>query len=138
MDYRQDDNDVDDRPPRPTSAPRGSKVHPNLATVPIAIDGAFESDLKISSSSSSSSRPQSARSVGGGGVPAGPGSPETPRTTTLDNNARLQKAKVKMLEKQLEDGVEMRKHLNDQITDLQKQLKTEREENKKMKKRCFV
>ena len=40
-----------------------------------------------------------------------------------------------MLEKQLEDATEMRKHLNDQVTDLQKQLKLEREENKKMKKR---
>lgn len=50
-------------------------------------------------------------------------------------NYSLQRAKVKMLEKQLDDATEIRKHLNDQITDLQKQLKVEREENKKMKKR---
>ena len=42
---------------------------------------------------------------------------------------------MKVLSKQIEDGVELRKQLTEQVNDLQKQLKIEREENKRIKKR---
>jgi hypothetical protein len=40
-----------------------------------------------------------------------------------------------MLSKQVEDGTELRKQLSETANDLQRQLKNEREENKKSKKR---
>jgi hypothetical protein len=49
--------------------------------------------------------------------------------------SRFLKSKVNILNKQVEDGVELRKQLIDQVNDLQKQLKSEREENKRMKKK---
>jgi chromosome segregation ATPase len=52
-----------------------------------------------------------------------------------DTAARYQKARLKMLSKQLEDSVEMRKQLTETVNDLQKQLKNEREESKKSRKR---
>lgn len=52
-----------------------------------------------------------------------------------NTQARFQQAKLKMLSKQVEDSAEIRKQLNDQIADIQKQLKIEREENKNLKKR---
>jgi hypothetical protein len=60
----------------------------------------------------------------------GAGSPRAP-----DTSARYQKAKLKMLTKQLEDSLELRKQLTETVTDLQRQLKNEREENKKNRKR---
>ena len=53
----------------------------------------------------------------------------------LATRHRIQKARLKGLTKQLEDSKEMRKQLQEQISDLQKQLKCERDENKMMKKR---
>jgi uncharacterized protein (UPF0335 family) len=47
----------------------------------------------------------------------------------------IQKARLKALTKQLEDSKDMRKQLLEQISDLQKQLKSERDDNKMMKKR---
>lgn len=44
-------------------------------------------------------------------------------------------SKVKTLTKQVEDGVALRRQLSDQMADLQRQLKTERDENKRVKKR---
>lgn len=43
--------------------------------------------------------------------------------------------RLKMLNKQVEDGQELRKQLTESVNDLQRQLKNEREENKKSKKR---
>ena len=47
----------------------------------------------------------------------------------------IQKARLKGLTKQLEDSKELRKQLLEQVNDLQKQLKSERDESKMMKKR---
>ena len=52
-----------------------------------------------------------------------------------DTAVRYQKARLKMLSKQLEDSVEMRKQLTETVNDLQKQIRVEREENKKQRKR---
>ena len=43
--------------------------------------------------------------------------------------------RLKLLTKQVEDGLELRKQLNESVNDLQRQLTNEREENKKAKKR---
>lgn len=48
---------------------------------------------------------------------------------------RFAKAKLKLLTKQLEDGAELRLKMEEQTRDLQRQLKTEREENKRLTKR---
>mmetsp|Transcript_10202 Transcript_10202/g.9891 ORF Transcript_10202/g.9891 Transcript_10202/m.9891 type:complete len:354 (+) Transcript_10202:138-1199(+) len=64
-----------------------------------------------------------------GGSPGG----DTPKAP--DATARYQKARLKMLSKQVEDGTELRKQLSETANDLQRQLKNEREENKKSKKR---
>jgi hypothetical protein len=45
--------------------------------------------------------------------------------------------KLKFLTQQLEEGVELRKQLTEQNKNIQKQLTTEREENKKLQKRYF-
>lgn len=42
---------------------------------------------------------------------------------------------MKLLTKQVEDGQDLRKQLAETVNDLQRQLKNEREENKKAKKR---
>ena len=47
----------------------------------------------------------------------------------------IQKARLKGLTQQLEDSKDMRKQLMDQVNDLQKQLKSERDESKMLKKR---
>jgi hypothetical protein len=43
-----------------------------------------------------------------------------------------------MLTKQVEDAQELRKQLSETVSDLQRQLKNEREENKKSKKRSVA
>lgn len=43
--------------------------------------------------------------------------------------------RLKLLTKQVEDGLELRKQLNESVNDLQRQLTNERDENKKAKKR---
>lgn len=43
-----------------------------------------------------------------------------------------------MLTKQLEEGLELRKKMEEQNRDLQRQLKTERDENKGLNKRFCV
>ncbi len=52
-----------------------------------------------------------------------------------DTALRYQKARLKMLAKQLEDSVSLRQQLTEAVNDLQKQLHSEREENKKSRKR---
>ena len=52
--------------------------------------------------------------------------------------SRFVKAKLKLLTKQLEDGVELRLKMEEQSKDLQRQLKTEREENKRLNKRYII
>lgn len=52
-----------------------------------------------------------------------------------DAAMRYQKAKLKMQAKQLEELQEIRRRMSEQVDDLQRQLKNEREENKKHKKR---
>lgn len=54
-----------------------------------------------------------------------------------DAQSRFLKAKVKMLEKQVSDHTEIRKQLNEQVSDLQKQLKLEKDETKLLRKRYF-
>jgi hypothetical protein len=75
----------------------------------------------------------SARGLDAPDVAESPGGGLTPKAP--DATARYQKARLKLLEKQLEDNQELRKQLNDAVMDLQKQLKNERDENKKLKKR---
>lgn len=43
-----------------------------------------------------------------------------------------------MLTKQLEEGLELRKKMEEQTRDLQRQLKTERDENKSLNKRFDI
>lgn len=52
-----------------------------------------------------------------------------------DANNKYQQAKIKMLSSQVQEGVDLRRHLNEQIADLQKQLKTEKDETRNLKKR---
>jgi hypothetical protein len=52
-----------------------------------------------------------------------------------DTTARIQKARLKGLTKQLEESKELRKQLMEQMNDLQRQLKSEREDNKQLRKR---
>ena len=52
-----------------------------------------------------------------------------------DAGARFQKAKVKMLTKQLDDMTESKKRLSEQVDSLNHQLKNDREENKLLRKR---
>ena len=55
------------------------------------------------------------------------GAPET--------KLRYEQARIKLLTQQVRDGTEIRQSLLEQVSDLQRQLKDEKEENKKMKKR---
>jgi hypothetical protein len=48
---------------------------------------------------------------------------------------RIQKARLKSLTKQLEESKELRKQLMEQINDMQRQLKSERDDNKQLRKR---
>jgi hypothetical protein len=52
-----------------------------------------------------------------------------------ETQVRYFKAKLKMLEKQLEESLEARKGLNNQVSELQKSLKLEKDETKQLKKR---
>eukprot|EP00602_Paraphysomonas_sp_CaronLab_P004795 CAMPEP_0185023840 /NCGR_PEP_ID=MMETSP1103-20130426/6467_1 /TAXON_ID=36769 /ORGANISM="Paraphysomonas bandaiensis, Strain Caron Lab Isolate" /LENGTH=335 /DNA_ID=CAMNT_0027556607 /DNA_START=66 /DNA_END=1070 /DNA_ORIENTATION=+ len=65
--------------------------------------------------------------------PTGSGRTNSPHAP--DTAARIQKAKLKALTKQLEDSKDMRKKLMEQVNDLQRQLKSERDENKLLNKR---
>lgn len=51
---------------------------------------------------------------------------------------RFARAKVNMLTKQLEEGLELRRKMEEQNRDLQRQLKTERDENKGLNKRISL
>ena len=53
-------------------------------------------------------------------------------------NSKYQQAKIKLLTSQVQENVELRRHLNEQITDLQKQLKTEKDETRNLKKRLAL
>ena len=68
--------------------------------------------------------------------------PMSPESTVAPKEgvaaARYLKAREKMLSKQVEDMAELKVHLSEQVNDLQRQLKTEREENKNMKKRIQI
>lgn len=59
---------------------------------------------------------------------------ELPKTST-DTQLKFFKAKVKTLEKQVDDLNNLKKNFNETIGDLQKQLKVEKEETKQLKKR---
>lgn len=56
----------------------------------------------------------------------------------IKNHFYLMHTRLKMLTKQVEDTQELRKQLSETVSDLQRQLKNEREENKKSKKRSFT
>ena len=51
---------------------------------------------------------------------------------------RFYKAKIKMLTQQVNDGSEVRKKLTESVNDIQHQLKSEREETKKLRKRIQI
>ena len=51
---------------------------------------------------------------------------------------RFYKAKIKMLTQQVNDGAEVRKKLNESVNEVQHQLKSEREETKKLRKRIQI
>jgi hypothetical protein len=55
-----------------------------------------------------------------------------------ETQARLQKAKIKMLEQQATDLMESKKQMADQVADLQRQIKIEKEDNKLMRKRVQI
>jgi len=61
------------------------------------------------------------------------GTPKAPMATE-----RYLKAKIRMLTQQNDEGTELRKKMSEQINDLQKQLKGEREESKKLRKRISI
>jgi phage-related minor tail protein len=56
----------------------------------------------------------------------------------ISNHFYLLCIRLKMLTKQVEDAQELRKQLSETVSDLQRQLKNEREENKKSKKRSVA
>lgn len=64
------------------------------------------------------------------GTAAAAGAPET--------QARVNQARIKYLQKQVEDNADLRNQLYDQLKDVQKSLSIEREENKRLKKRLQV
>ena len=68
--------------------------------------------------------------------PAGSLTGTTPKAPA--SNLRFQNAKLKVLTKQLDDEKELRQKMNEQIHDLQRQLKSEREDSKNYKKRIQV
>jgi hypothetical protein len=62
-----------------------------------------------------------------------PGSPRAPMATE-----RFLKAKVKMLTKQAEENTESRKELTERLSEVQREIKFEREEKKKLAKRIQI
>lgn len=60
---------------------------------------------------------------------------ESPLPKAPENQIRYFRAKVKMLEQQLEGMNENKRQMNDQIAELNSKLKTEKEDNKLLKKR---
>jgi hypothetical protein len=58
---------------------------------------------------------------------AASGAPET--------NLKYQQARIKLLSQQLQEAVDIRRELTENISDLNRQLKNEKEESKGMKKR---
>ena len=68
--------------------------------------------------------------------PAGSLTGTTPKAPAA--NLRFQNAKLKVLTKQLDDEKQLRQKMTEQINDLQRQLKTEREDSKNHKKRIQV
>ena len=133
MDEDDDDDDLQyrRRPPVPstrvTSTPNTGRRESNNVGTGEMIDSARS--------------PLSARGgTGGGGLPMRRGVSDVELDDEHDGGApdtavRYQKARLKMLSKQLEDSVEMRKQLTETVNDLQKQIRVEREENKKQRKR---
>ena len=63
---------------------------------------------------------------------------ETDLPKAPETQARLQKAKIKMLEQQAADLMESRKQLIEQVSDMQRQIKIEKEDNKLMKRRVQI
>lgn len=134
------DNDFDVNPSaRPSSSKRPSSAKRTGSTgnLPTRDHGLNlrtprESDFDMDDHSHSPiETSRSSHDLGAGG----PSSPDKSLKGAPDTNARIQKARLKGLTKQLEDSKDLRKQLQDQISDLQKQLKCERDENKMMKKR---
>ena len=70
--------------------------------------------------------------------------PKAPETTIrfvaaehwqISCSSRFQRARINILMKQVEDGLELKKQMTEQISELQKQLKAERDDNEQNKKR---
>ena len=129
MDEDEDDDDLQYRRRPPVPSTRVTST-PNT--------GRRDSNSGAGETVDSARSPLSAR--GGGGLPMRRGVSDVELDDEHDGGApdtavRYQKARLKMLSKQLEDSVEMRKQLTETVNDLQKQIRVEREENKKQRKR---
>lgn len=101
-----------------------------------AIDDEDDNALFIKGKISSPKRPNSAPKTRGGIDQ--PGSPNTIAPAAPDAKLKYMKTREKVLSKQLEDANELRKGMNEQILDLQRQLKVTQEENKNLKKRIQI
>ena len=127
IDEDDDDDDLQYRRRPPVPSTRVSSA-PNT--------GRRDSNSGAADTVDSARSPLSAR----GGLPIRRGVSDVDLEDEQDGGApdtavRYQKARLKMLSKQLEDSVEMRKQLTETVNDLQKQIRVEREENKKQRKR---
>ena len=132
----------------PRASPTTSRKHDSVIGENNKVDLSFGSDnsndniiYSTNSSRQIRNRPNSGNKITSKDTmsidPGSPGSSTlTPREPLA--NAKYLKAREKLLQKQVEDGVEIRKHLNEQVSDLQKQLKVERDENKNLKKRVQI
>jgi hypothetical protein len=127
---REEDDDYSKYMKSANTERGGSKYNVKLDMAGMGIEDNEDDDdddVMISSRSESMLSP-SARSRGS---PSG----KISAKQAPDTAARIQKAKIKALTKQLEDTKDLRKQLLEQVNDLQKQLKNERDDNKQLRKR---
>ena len=75
---------------------------------------------------------QSAR--GGGEMPLGSPGGATPPAFAVDANSRYNKARTLQVQQQLDSSEQLRLKLNEQVKGLERELRNEREEGKKMRK----
>ncbi len=131
----------------PRASPNTSRKQDNIISESNKIDISFGSDNSNDNIYTSNSTRQSRNRPSSGNkiiskdtMSIDPGSPGSSTLTPREPlaNAKYLKAREKLLQKQVEDGLEIRKHLNEQVSDLQKQLKVERDENKNLKKRVQI
>ena len=119
----------------------GSSTGPTIESV----DAQFDGEILLANSPAGSNRntPRDReRRLSSGNRPtsgrAGVTEAQLAENLPPDSQARFLQAKVKMLTKQNDETNELRRELKEQCSDLQRQLKTEREENKNLKKRYLL